>query len=166
METIIGQNIRSIRLKLNLSVKRYSELTGISRTTIVNIEQGHTGIKFNTIESLIGFSGYSIEEISSPKFIVHKNLSQKLYDKYKNDTLKRQFFLNAPKISQAIQDKLLDSLFFQDYREINEIVNFFNDLGIQVKGTSLQNELKKHTKVEIISHPNKKGTNFYKAKIR
>lgn len=165
MKTTIGRNIRKIRIKLNLSVKRYSELTGISRTTIVNIEQGHTGIKLNTINSLIDFTDYSIEDISSSNFNIDQNLVQNLFKKYRNDNFKRQFFMYTPKIHQAINEQLLPSDFFQTFREINEIVKYLTSLGFNVKGTSLQNELKKHKNIEMTKHTTKRGTNIYKVKI-
>lgn len=162
MERIIRQNIRKIRLRLDLSVKKYSELTGVSTTTIVNVEQGHKGLKIETIEKMISFTDFSIEQISSKSFIVQANLRETLFEKFKNDMEKRRFFLYSPKILDAIDEKLINSVFFQSFREINQIVAYFDKQGWIVKGTSLQNELKKHPKVLMIEHPDKKNTNLYK----
>lgn len=164
MKTIIGQNIRAIRKHLNLSVKKYAELTGVSATTIVNVEQGHKGLKIETIEKLIGYSDFSIEQLNSKKFQVPSNLRESLFEKHKGDTEKRRFFLYNPKILDAIDDRLIDSEFFQSFKEIYQIVQYFNDLGWEVKGTSLQNELKIHSKVQMEEHPTKKNTNVYKRK--
>lgn len=164
MKTIIGQNIRAIRKHLNLSVKKYAELTGVSATTIVNVEQGHKGLKIETIERLIGYSDFSIEQLSSKDFRVPSNLRESLFEKYKDDTEKRRFFLYNPRILDAIDDQLIDSEFFQSFKEIYQIVQYFNDLGWEVKGTSLQNELKIHPKVQMEEHPTKKNTNIYKQK--
>lgn len=164
MEKNIRQNIRAIRLSLGLSVKRFQELTGISTTTIVNVEQGHKGLKLETINKLISFTDFSIEQITSDNFTVPHNLRETLFEKFKDDDEKNQFFYYKPKIIQAINDKLIGSIFFKSYKEINEIVSFFKESGWIVKGTSLQNELKNHPKVDVIPHPTKKMTNIYKAK--
>ncbi len=164
MKTIIGQNIRAIRLKLGLSAKRYSEISGVSPTTIVNVEQGHKGLKVETIEKLIGFTDFSIEQVNSSDFVVPSNLREILFKKFKNDVERRRFFLKKPTIRKAIDERLIGSHFFQTFQEINEIVSFFETFGWEMKGTSLQNELKKHPQVEIKPHPEKKKTNIYKKK--
>lgn len=164
METTIRQNIRRIRLALNLSVKKYSELTSISPTTIVNVEQGHKGLKIETIEKLIGYSNLTIEQVSSKRFAVPINFRESLFEKFKDNVEKRRFFLYSPKILDAINEKLIDSDFFQSFKEINQIVTFFESFGWEVRGTSLQNELKKHPKVLMVEHPTKKNTNLYRAK--
>lgn len=164
MEKNIRQNIRAIRLSLGLSVKKFHELTNVSTTTIVNVEQGHKGIKLETINKLISFTDFTIEQIGSDQFTIPKNLRETLFEKFKDDDEMIQFFYFEPKISEAIDVKLINSEFFSSYKEINEIVNFFSESGWKVKGTSLQNELKKHPLVEMIPHPTKKQTNIYKRK--
>lgn len=164
MKTIIGQNIRTIRKHLNLSVKRYAELTGVSATTIVNVEQAHKGLKIETIQKLIAYSDFSIEQLSAKDFRVPSSLRESLFEKHKDDTEKRRFFLYNTKILDAIDSRLIDSKFFQSFKEIYEIVEYFDNLGWVVSGTSLQNELKKHPKVIMVEHPTKKRTNIYKRK--
>lgn len=164
MEKNIRQNIRAIRLSLGLSVKRFHELTNVSTTTIVNVEQGHKGMKLETINKLISFTDFSIEQIASDKFTVPKNLRETLFEKFKEDDEKIQFFYYEPKILDAVNKKLIKSDFFSTYKEINEIVSFFEKNGWKVKGTSLQNELKKHPLVDMKPHPTKKKTNIYKRK--
>lgn len=164
MRTIIGQNIRALRLELGLSVKKYSELTGVSPTTIVNVEQGHKGLKIETVEKLIRYSDLTIEQVSSKSFVVPSNLRENLFEKFQDDLEKRRFFLYSPKILDAINKKLINSKFFQSFKEINQIVTFFESFGWEVRGTSLQNELKKHPQVSIEPHPTKKNTNVYRKK--
>ena len=161
MASNTGKNIRSIRKKLNLSVKRFAELCGVSQATIVNIEQGHTGLKFLTIKKLIGFTDFSIHDIEKENFKIPKNLSELLYKKHKDNPAMRQYFLVKPKIIDAINGELLSSKFFLDWRETHEIVYFFENFGWKILGTSLQNELKKHPNVKMEPHPTKKGTFVY-----
>jgi len=166
MESYFGKNIRAIRKMLNLSVKLYSELTGVSQTTIVNIEQGHTGLKVETMKKLIAFTEYSIDQVSSSNFQVPYNLKEELFSKFKDDHQIRDFFMNEPKILDAINQNLINSKFFESYVETNEIVQYYKDKGLKISGTSLQNELKKHKEVEVIDHPSKKNTNLYRRKLK
>ncbi|MDQ1150862.1 transcriptional regulator with XRE-family HTH domain [Sphingobacterium zeae] len=166
MESYFGKNIRAIRKMLNLSVKLYSDLTGVSQTTIVNIEQGHTGLKVETMKKLIEFTEYSIDQVSSSNFKVPNNLKEELFSKFKDDPQMRDFFMNKPKILDAINKNLVDSKFFESFVETNEIVQYFKDKGLKINGTSLQNELKKHKQVEIVEHPLKKNTNLYRKKLK
>jgi hypothetical protein len=72
--------------------------------------------------------------------------------------------MKRPKIQDAINKKLINSNFFKSFRETNEIVTYFDEMGWKILGTSLQNELKRHPDVEIESHPTKGNTNLYRAK--
>jgi len=71
-----------------------------------------------------------------------------------------------PTIKDLINDNLINSSFFEVYKETHEIVKFFKELGWEIKGPSLQNVLKSHGDVEITAHPTKKNTNQYKRKNR
>lgn len=164
MESFFGKNLRAIRKSLNLSIKRFSELTGVSRATIVNVEQGHTGLKIETMERLINFTNFTVEKVSSSKFKVPTDLQSQLFNIHRNDLEKREYFMKRPKILDAIDKGLIDSNFFNSPREINEIVAYFADMGWKILGTSLQNELKKHPNVQVDPHPTKKNTNVYKKK--
>lgn len=164
MESSFGKNLRAIRKNLNLSIKRFSELTGVSPATIVNVEQGHTGLKVETMERLISFTNLSIEKVSSAKFIIPPDFQFQLFQIHKNDLQKREYFMKRPKILDAINNKLINSDFFQSSKEINEIVVYFADMGWKILGTSLQNELKKHPDVQVYPHPTKGNTNVYRKK--
>src|SRR5690606_32263418 len=102
MKSFFGKNLREIRKSLNLSVKRFSELTGVSRATIVNVEQGHTGLKIETMERLISFTNFTVERVSSPKFKIPSDLQFQLFQIHKDDVEKREYFMNRPKIQDAI----------------------------------------------------------------
>lgn len=159
-----GKNVRAIRKQLNLSIKRFSELAGVSPTTLVNVEQGHTGLKIKTMESLIGFTNFTVEQVSSTKFKIPSDFQSQLFQIHKRNVEKREYFMKRPKIEDAINYGLINSDFFKAPREINELVKYFDDMGWKILGTSLQNELKKHKSVEIAPHPTKKNTNLYKQK--
>jgi transcriptional regulator with XRE-family HTH domain len=164
MKSFFGKNIRAIRKSLNLSLKRFSELTGVSPATIVNVEQGHTGLKIETMERLINFTNFTVEKVSSEKFKTPSNFQDQLFQTHKDNVETREYFMKRPKIQDAINKKLINSNFFKSFRETNEIVTYFDEMGWKILGTSLQNELKRHPDVEIESHPTKGNTNLYRAK--
>jgi transcriptional regulator with XRE-family HTH domain len=164
MKSFFGKNIRAIRKSLNLSLKRFSELTGVSPATIVNVEQGHTGLKIETMERLINLTNFTVEKVSSEKFKTPSNFQDQLFQTHKDNVETREYFMKRPKIQDAINKKLINSNFFKSFRETNEIVTYFDEMGWKILGTSLQNELKRHPDVEIESHPTKGNTNLYRAK--
>lgn len=161
MKTNFGNNLRKLRKKLNLSVKGYSELTGLSPATIVNIEQGHSGLKIETMKQLISFTGFSVEDFNSESFIIPSDFQHQMFLRHEDDIELREYFVSRPKIRDAINDELLNDEFLSYPQEIHEIVKYFNKKGIEIRGTSLQNELKKHPDIRVSSHPTKKGTNVY-----
>lgn len=160
------KNIRLIRERLYLSVKRFAELTGVSSTTIVNIEQGHTGLNVGTMTKLTSFTGLTYQTVSSPEFEIPPNFQKELFNRYKDDIELRDFFTERPKIKDLINDNLINSSFFKEYKKTHEIVEFFEKLGWEINGPSLQNVLKSHDDVEIIAHTTKKNTNLYKRKSK
>ncbi|WP_140937591.1 helix-turn-helix domain-containing protein [Sphingobacterium lumbrici] len=164
MKSFFGENLRTMRKSLNLSIKRFSELTGVSQATIVNVEQGHTGLKIETMERLISFTNFTVENVRSREFKIPSDLQSQLFMMHRNDMEKREYFMKKPKILDVIDKELINSIFFKSPREINDIVAYFADMGWKILGTSLQNELKKHPDVQIDPHPTKKKTNLYKAK--
>lgn len=164
MEADFRKNIRLIRKSLYLSVKMFAELTGVSSTTIVNIEKGHTGLTAKTMTKLTSFTGLTYQTISSPEFKIPPDFQKKLFNRYKNDIELRDFFTVKPTIKDLINDNLINSSFFEEYKETHEIVKFFKELGWEINGPSLQNVLKSHGDVEITAHPTKKNTNQYKSK--
>ena len=157
----IGRNIKTIRKTLGLSLKSFSELTGVSKSTIVNIENNHVGLKIDTVNKLLFFTGFTTDDVNKKGFTVPVNFRETLVDRFKDVPQILHFFTNKPTIKNAIDEKLKDSDFFQVGREINEIVSFFEDFGWIYKGTSIQNELKKHQNVKIKNHSSKKGTFIY-----
>lgn len=165
MKSNIGQNIRVIRKALDLSVKKFAELTGVSKTTVVNVEQGHTGLKIETIEKLISFTDYNFEDLKDEKLNLPAQYRSVMFLKHKNDVEKREYFMIKPKILTAIDENLIDSTFFISFREMYEIVAHFEGQGLKLLGPSLQNELKTHPKVTFEKHPSKGNTFVYKRKV-
>jgi hypothetical protein len=73
--------------------------------------------------------------------------------------------MDEPKILDEINQILINSKFFESFRETDEIVQYFKDKELKIRGTSLQNELKKHKYVEI-KNITKKNTNLYRRKLK
>lgn len=157
----IGANIRLIRKSLHLSLKSFAELTGVSKTTIVNIENNIGGLKLDTLNKLISFSSFSIDELEKSNFSIPKNFKATLLKKYKDTPEIAHFFVTKPSIKNALDYALENSAFFNEPREIFEIVQFFSNMNWSYKGTSIQNELKKHPKITYQNHSFKKATFVY-----
>jgi len=115
---------------------------------------------------LTSFTGLTYQTVSSPEFEIPPNFQKELFNRYKDDIELRDFFTERPKIKDLINDNLINSSFFKEYKETHEIVEFFEKLGWEINGPSLQNVLKSHGDVEIIAHTTKKNTNQYKRKSK
>ncbi|WP_158994157.1 helix-turn-helix domain-containing protein [Mucilaginibacter sp. L196] len=161
--SIIGKNVKSLRLSLGLSQLSFSILTGLSKPTIVNIESEKKGYNLNLLDKIIEFSDYSLSDLSSKDFILNTNIREELIEKYRS---KRPEYYNiltqTPEIVYAIKNKLLVYDFIETPREIREIKKFFEKYGWNYKGTSISNALKRMPKlIQIKRHETKGNTNVY-----
>ncbi len=57
----MGDNVRWVRERLNLSQKELGELLGLSRATINRIENGHAQLVFTKIEKLAEIANLPVE---------------------------------------------------------------------------------------------------------
>ncbi len=164
--TIIGRNVKAIRLSLGLSLLKFSLATGISKASLVNVESGKNGYNLNLLDNILKFTNFTLTKLANETFKPNKNLREELLEKHKfNKDVQSYFFDQAPEIVYAIKHKLLSSDFFQSPREIREVRAYFESLGWHYKGTSISNALKRlNTQVLITAHPVKKNTFLYKSK--
>lgn len=162
---IIGRNVKALREALDLSQLKFAELTDLSRATIINIESGKTGYNLNLIDKILAFTSYKIEDLSKENFAIHKDIRDELADKYKDAPSIYVILNKKPTIKYAIKYKLLTSRLLDSPKEINEITRFFEKLGWDYLGTSIQNELKAMPNlIKIEPHPTKGGTHVYSRK--
>ncbi|SEO12230.1 Helix-turn-helix [bacterium A37T11] len=161
----VGKNVKKLREALDLSQLKFAELTGVSRTTIVNIEGGKSGFNLSLIEKILDFTVYNIEELSKENFKVRNDLREELASRYKENLSIYVILNKKPTIRYAIVYKLLNTNLLDKPKEINAITKFFKKLGWLYLGTSIQNELKKmEDEILVQAHPTKKGTNLYSKK--
>lgn len=158
----IGLNVRNIREAAGLSQIKFAMLTGLSRASVINIESGGKGYNINLLDSISTFSNYKVEQICSIDFRVPKNLREILANHHRADLSNFATLSETPTLVYAINYYLLDSSFFESPREINEIKLFFEQLGWNYLGTSIQNALKRMPdKVLIEEHKIKMRTYTY-----
>ncbi|MGO1817697.1 MAG: helix-turn-helix domain-containing protein [Sphingobacterium sp.] len=164
MQRVFRENIRLIRKKLNLTVKRFAELTGLSTATIVNIEGNDRDIRLSTINKLTKFSGFTFDQLNDPSFVLPTDFRESSLLKYKNDDENRAFFENRPLAEDAVNDYLIDSNFFKTWRGTAEIVHFIANLGWDYNRSTIQNIVSHHPTVQVREHPEKKNTLQYRRK--
>jgi len=160
--SIIGKNVKDLRLALGLSQLKFANITSLSKQTIINIESGKKDYSLGLIDKISNFTGYSLSELSSERFTPEQDIREKLLKKYQTNA--SFTILNAqPEIVYAIKYKLLKSDHLQTPKETNEIKNFFLEkYGWDFIGSSISNALKRMPElIEIKPHVSKKNTNVY-----
>jgi transcriptional regulator with XRE-family HTH domain len=159
---IIGRNVKAVRSILGLSQLKFAELVGLSKPTIINIESAKKGYNLNLLEKIINFSDYSLSDLSNKEFMPDPYLRDILTEKYSKHPEYYGILTKKPEIVYAIKFNLLKSDFLKTPREINEIRNYFKELGWNYLGTSISNALKRMPeKVLISKHESKRNTNVY-----
>lgn len=63
MNNKIGLKIKLERVKRNISQEKLAELANLSRPTIGAIERGQKSPTFNTLESIAGAFGITVQEL-------------------------------------------------------------------------------------------------------
>lgn len=58
----IGENVRAIRMSKDIAVKQITEKTGLSKSTISDIENGHSSPTATTLEKIAGVLGCSVTD--------------------------------------------------------------------------------------------------------
>lgn len=56
----INETIKSLRLERGMSIRQLADATGVSKTTIVNIEQGYNSASIELIQRLLDHLGYEL----------------------------------------------------------------------------------------------------------
>lgn len=162
VRNIIGENVKSIRIALGLSLLNFSIVTGLSKASVINIESGKTGYNLNLLDNIILFSRQSLSDLSNENYTPVENLRDKLINHYKHNPEFISILNQTPEIVYAVKYKLLKSDFINEPKEINEIKTFFEQFGWIYLGTSISNTLKRlPNKILINKHASKKNTHVY-----
>jgi transcriptional regulator with XRE-family HTH domain len=165
--SIVGKNVKGLRLALGLSQLQFADITDLSKPTIINIESAKKDYSMGLIDKISTFSCYSLSELSHKSFIPEQDIREKLLKKHQSNP--NFTILNKqPEIVYAIKYKLLTTDFLFKSKEIREIKRYFlMKYGWDFIGSSISNSLKRMQHlIEIQPHPSKANTNVYSAKNR
>ena len=163
---IISENVTELRDAIGLSQKDFALLTGISRATLVNIENGNKSIKVTSLDKIVSFTTIELEKLSKRGFKPPVNLREKLIQLYKNKPEIFVILSGTPSIPYIIKYKVLKTDFLNTPKERWEIVEFIKEnYKWKINGNSLTNAFKRMTYlIKIEPHPTKGGTNVYSKK--
>lgn len=56
----INETIKALRLERGMSIRQLADATGVSKTTIVNIEQGYNSASIELVQRLLDHLGYEL----------------------------------------------------------------------------------------------------------
>ena len=56
----INETIKSLRLERGMSIRQLADATGVSKTPIVNIEQGYNSASIELVQRLLDHLGYEL----------------------------------------------------------------------------------------------------------
>lgn len=56
----INEAIKALRLERGMSIRQLADATGVSKTTIVNIEQGYNSASIELVQRLLDHLGYEL----------------------------------------------------------------------------------------------------------
>lgn len=56
----INETIKSLRQERGMSIRQLADATGVSKTTIVNIEQGYNSASIELVQRLLDHLGYEL----------------------------------------------------------------------------------------------------------
>lgn len=62
---LIGEKIKRLRVKKNISSKDLAERAGVAAQTISRIEQGHTDVSFATLRKILAAMGYTLKDLAN-----------------------------------------------------------------------------------------------------
>lgn len=161
---ILANNFKNLRRNLNLSEKKFAELLGISRSTIVNIEAGKN-IKSDIIAKITDlFYMYSWEQLTKTAIEIDTNLKEQLIGHF-NDKITFAAILNTrPNLTYAIEFRLLETGYLDEFRTTKQIRDqIFKEFKWRYK--SLSKTLNNMGKIlEIKKHNIKENANEYRRK--
>ena len=161
----IGANVKRLREALGLSQHNLSTLIPVSKRTIANIEAGNPDISIAHLNLLLEFFNLrDSNDLSKKDLIIKESFREKLISYHEIHNPDFNNLLNkTPTIVYAVKYKLLNSLFFKEFREIIEIRSFFEEFGWEYKGSSITNALiRMPNLIERKKHESKGNTNLYK----
>ncbi|MFI3330677.1 MAG: DUF4065 domain-containing protein [Rikenellaceae bacterium] len=75
---VLGTRIAQLRNLKVISQEELSEMIGISRPSLVQLEQGNRNIKADELKKLAGVLNFSMDEIMSEDFEVNINMSEEM----------------------------------------------------------------------------------------
>ncbi|GEM_PF-4415306 len=171
VKKIIGDNLTLIRQSLVLTHQELADVSGISKGSIIKLEQGDKGYSIDTLLLYIDKIGFTLPEISSAKTEIpeYNQLKNKIvqYHTKNGSAIPEDLFPSLEnKVKNLVLTRLIPSRYLNKSRTLSEILKYFKDeLGYTIKSTSLSNTLIRLSNdgvIEII----KNGSNTFKYSVK
>jgi transcriptional regulator with XRE-family HTH domain len=163
----IGDNVKRLRVAVNLSQHELSTLIPISKRSIAKIELGNPKLSVSKMNILLDFFNLSsLIELSTTNLQIDNELRNKLVIHHKEthpEYLK--LLTKTPNIVYAIDFKLLPSGFLMTPKQIHEIRTYFAKFGWEYSSSSLTNALlRKSDQIKTVKLKSAKDINLYSQK--
>jgi transcriptional regulator with XRE-family HTH domain len=150
----VGKRVKEFREKLGLSHAYFAKGCGLSKGTIVTIESGKAGYIIDSLLAITYFLGMELEEILDPAIetLSRDVVVERMIAFHKQHRSKAYLILNKkPRLSNILKERLLQSDFLLEPREIGEIVAYCKEeYQIELESSSVSNAMKKLKEEELI----------------
>lgn len=122
----LGENIRKLRLEKGFSIMKIRELTGLSKSTISDLENDKSSPTVETLQKIAEALGVSVEDFFKSKPVTEETF-KKCDEEY-----------DSKKLSEEI--KLLESKKITDVKQAMEVI--LSQPGLMLNGEMLSDESK------------------------
>lgn len=138
----LGENIRKIRLEKGYSIMKIRELTGLSKSTISDLENDKSSPTVETLQKIADALGVSVEDFFKSKPVSDETLKEwdKKYDSRKlNEEV--TIYETADKILKPLGTNVIDLVNkVADVKQAMEII--LSQPGLMLNGEMLSDESK------------------------
>jgi transcriptional regulator with XRE-family HTH domain len=165
---LIGKRVSELREKLGLSQPQFARGCGLSIGTIVTIESGQQGYIIDSLLAIVYFLGMDLEQVVDATFIIPSRqlLQERLVAFHElNHSKKYQVLFEKQRLSNVLKERLLNTDFLKEPKEIKEIINFCKDeYKVEFESSSVSNAMKslELKKLVKIIRPKHGHNNLYK----
>ena len=163
---ILRPNIIEVRDATVLSQEHFSLLCEFSRTTLTNIENGHSLPSLTTLNKISHFTTVGVDKLSKKKYIPPLDLRERLQKKYIDDLSKSVLLEGTPSVPYILKYRLLRTTFLDKPRVRKEILEHIKEkYGWSINPNTLTtNLLRMENLLEIVPNPDHNKGYVYKKK--
>lgn len=148
----IGELVKDILNKLNITQTELAEAIGTSAGTIKNIIKGRAST-FDTVIKVLGFLGISLPIAKSYKLPLEPELRRRIREYHKKHRIldEQKLLDKQPTLLIAITDRLIPSGFLKKPKTSGELVDILNeDHNIKTNSSVISKELQKAVDLGIV----------------